>query len=85
MVERSLKIDNSADAKVQAASSLVSANRIPRALQLIDQAMKQGRMTDAQRVFALLTRSPQENPKVIAAIDQRYVAYYGDEGQRYAA
>ena len=57
MVERSLKIDNSADAKVQAASSLVSANRIPRALQLIDQAMKQGRMSDAQRVFALLTRS----------------------------
>ena len=57
MVERSLKIDNSADAKVQAASSLVSANRLPRALQLVDQAMRQGRMSDAQRVFALLTRS----------------------------
>lgn len=57
MVERSLKIDNSADAKLQAASSLVSANRIPRALQLVDQAMKQGRMSDAQRVYALLTRA----------------------------
>jgi tetratricopeptide (TPR) repeat protein len=57
MVERSLRIDNSPDAKVQAASSLISANRIERALQLIDQAMRQARMTDAQRVFALLTRA----------------------------
>ena len=57
MVERSLKIDSSVDAKIQAASSLTSANKTQRALQLLDQAMKQGRLSDAQRVLALLTRS----------------------------
>jgi tetratricopeptide (TPR) repeat protein len=84
MVERSLKIDASADAKIQAASSLTSANRIPRALQLIDQAMKQGRLSDSQMVFALLTRSQahsQGGDMVTAVKDARAArAIRDDEG-----
>lgn len=57
MVERSLLIDNSADAKITAAGSLTTANKIPRALQLIDQAVKQGKLSDAQMSFALMTRA----------------------------
>ena len=57
LVERSLLIDSSAEAKISAAGSLISANRIPRALQLIDQAVKQGKLSEAQMVFALMTRA----------------------------
>ena len=57
LVERSLLIDSSAEAKISAAGSLISANKIPRALQLVDQAVKQGRLSDAQMVFALMTRA----------------------------
>ncbi len=57
MVERSLKIDNSPAAKIQAAGSLVTANKTERALQLVDQAIREGRMSDGQMVFALLTRA----------------------------
>lgn len=57
MVERSLQIDSSADAKITAAGSLITANKISRALQLIDQAIKQGKLSDAQMSFALMTRA----------------------------
>jgi tetratricopeptide (TPR) repeat protein len=57
MVERSLLIDSSAEAKIQAAGSLTTANRIPRALQLIDQAVKQGGLNSSQMVFALMARA----------------------------
>ena len=57
LVERSLLIDSSADAKISAAGSLTTANKIPRALQLIDQAVKQGRLSDSQMVMALMTRA----------------------------
>lgn len=61
MVERSLKIDSSPEAKIQAAGSLTSANKTSRALQLVDQALKQGGLTQSQRVFALLTRAQAHN------------------------
>ena len=57
LVERSLKIDNSTDAKLQAAGSLIPANENARALQLIDQVMKSRDLTQSQRVYALLTRA----------------------------
>ena len=57
LVERSLLIDSSAEAKIQAAGSLTTANRIPRALQLVDQAVKQGGLSSSQMVFALMTRA----------------------------
>lgn len=57
MVERSLLIDASAEAKVQAAGSLITANKISRALQLIDQATKSGQLSEAQMAFALMTRA----------------------------
>ena len=57
LVERSLLIDSSAEAKISAAGSLTTANKIPRALQLIDQAVKQGRLSDSQMVMALMTRA----------------------------
>ena len=57
LVERSLLIDSSADAKISAAGSLTSANKIARALQLIDQAVKQSRLSESQMVFALLARA----------------------------
>lgn len=60
MVERSLKIDASADAKVQAAGTLATAGKTERALQLIDQAMRTP-MTTSQKVFALLTRAQAQN------------------------
>lgn len=57
LTERSLKIDSSPDAKIQAAGALTTANKTTRALALIDQAMKQGPLTPAQRVFGLMSRS----------------------------
>jgi tetratricopeptide (TPR) repeat protein len=60
MVERSLKIDASPEAKIQAAGTLATAGKTDRALQLVDQAMKSS-MTPSQRVFALLTRAQAHN------------------------
>lgn len=60
MVERSLKIDNSPDAKIQAANTLISAGKTDRAQQLIDQALKSN-VTAAQRVYGLLTRAQAFN------------------------
>jgi tetratricopeptide (TPR) repeat protein len=60
MVERSLKIDASVDAKVQAAGTLATAGKTERALQLVDQALKT-QMTTGQKVFALLTRAQAQN------------------------
>lgn len=57
MTEASLKIDNSADAKIQAAGALTTGNKTTRAIALIDQAMKQGRLTPEQQVFALMSRA----------------------------
>lgn len=57
MTERSLQIDSSPDAKIQAAGALTTANRTTRALALIEQAMKQGPLSPAQRVYALMSRS----------------------------
>ena len=57
LVERSLKIDNSTEAKLQAAGALIPANEHTRALQLIDQVLKARDLTPSQRVYALLTRS----------------------------
>lgn len=57
LVERSLLIDSSVEAKISAAGSLISANKIPRALQLVDQAIKQTKLSDGQMVFALMTRA----------------------------
>jgi len=57
MVERSLKIDNSAAAKIQAAGSLTSAGKTARALQLVDQAMREKKLSEAETIFALLTRA----------------------------
>ncbi len=57
LVERSLKIDNSTEAKLQAAGALIPANENTRALQLIDQVLKARDLTPSQRVYALLTRS----------------------------
>lgn len=56
MTERSLKIDSSPDAKIQAAGALTTANKTTRALALIDQAMRQGALSPDQRVFALMSR-----------------------------
>lgn len=57
LVERSLKIDNSIDAKLQAASTLIPANENARAMQLVDQVMKARDLSPAQRVYALMTRA----------------------------
>ena len=57
LIDRSLKIDSSPDAKIQAAGSLTTANKTTRALALIDQAMKQGPLTPEQQVYALMSRS----------------------------
>ncbi len=57
MVERSLKIDNSPAARIQAAGSLTSAGKTARALQLVDQAMREKKLSEAETVFALLTRA----------------------------
>lgn len=56
MTERSLRIDSSPDAKIQAAGALTTANKTTRALALIDQAMHQGPLSPNQRVFALMSR-----------------------------
>jgi tetratricopeptide (TPR) repeat protein len=56
LTERSLKIDSSPEAKIQAASALTTANKTQRALALIDQAMKQGGLTALQQVFAHMAR-----------------------------
>lgn len=56
MVERSLRIDASPEAKIQAAGTLATAGRTERALQLVDQALK-AQLPTAQRVFGLLTRA----------------------------
>jgi len=61
MVERSLKIDNSPAAKIQAAGSLTSAGKTARALQLVDQAMREKKLNEAETVFALLTRAQAHN------------------------
>lgn len=55
MIDRSLKIDNSAEAKIQAASTLTSASKTQRALALVDQAMKQGGLSPNQQVAAHMT------------------------------
>lgn len=57
MTEESLKIDNSPDAKIQAAGALTTANKTTRAIALIDQAMKQGPLSSEQQVFALMSRA----------------------------
>lgn len=57
MVERSLKIDNTPSAKIQAAGSLASAGKTARALQLVDQAMREKKLNEAETIFALLTRA----------------------------
>jgi tetratricopeptide (TPR) repeat protein len=61
MVERSLKIDASPEAKIQAAGTLATAGKTDRALQLVDQALKSADLTKSQRVFALLTRAQAHN------------------------
>jgi tetratricopeptide (TPR) repeat protein len=74
MVERSLKIDNSIDAKLQAAGSLIPANKNARALQLVDQVMKARDLSLSQRVFALVTRAQahgQEGNFEAAVVDAR--------------
>ena len=60
MVERSLKIDASPEAKIQAAGTLATAGKTARALQLVDEAMK-APMGNSQKVFALLTRAQAYN------------------------
>lgn len=57
MTDLSLKIDSSADAKIEAAGALTSANKTARALALVDQAMKQGPLSSSQQVFALMSRA----------------------------
>ncbi len=57
MTDLSLKIDSSADAKIEAAGALTSANKTTRARALVDQAMKQGPLTSSQQVFALMSRA----------------------------
>lgn len=60
MVERSLKIDASPEAKIQAAGTLATAGKTERALQLVEQALKTP-MPNSQKVFALLTRAQAQN------------------------
>ena len=60
MVERSLKIDSSVDAKIQAAGTLATAGKTVRAMQLVDQALKSN-LSPPQRVFALLTKAQVHN------------------------
>jgi tetratricopeptide (TPR) repeat protein len=55
MTERALKIDPSPEGKFQAASALTSVNKTQRALALIEQAMKQGRLNPTQQVTAHMT------------------------------
>ena len=57
MTNESLKIDNSADAKIQAASALTTGNKTSRAVQLVNEALKQGSLTSEQQVFGLMTRA----------------------------
>jgi len=76
MVERSLKIDTSPDAKIQAAGTLVTAGKTQRALQLVDEAMRAPLMT-SQKVFGLLTRAQAHNQagNLMAAVDAARQAY----------
>ncbi len=71
LTERSLKIDASAEAKVQAAGALTSAGKTDRAIALIDQAMKQGGLSREQRVFALMARGQAhlQGGNVAGAVD----------------
>lgn len=90
MVERSLKIDNSAEAKIQAAGSLISANKTERALQLVDQAMRQTRLNEQQTVFALLTRSQAHSqagdlPRAVAAAREARKINDDDSTQQFLA
>lgn len=55
MTQRSLKIDPSPAAKIQAASALTSANKTQQALTLIAEAMQQGKLDANQRVAAHMT------------------------------
>jgi tetratricopeptide (TPR) repeat protein len=57
MTNESLKIDSSADAKIQAASALTTGNKTTRAVQLVNEALKQGSLTSEQQVFGLMTRA----------------------------
>lgn len=57
MVERSLRIDDSPEARLQAAGTLITANRTDRALQLVDQVLREKTLDTPQKVYALLTRS----------------------------
>lgn len=52
MVERALKIDPGAEAKLQAANALTTANKTQRALALVDQALKQRGLDPSQQVAA---------------------------------
>ncbi len=52
MVDRALNIDPGAEAKIQAANALTSANRTQRALALVDQALKQRGLDPSQQVAA---------------------------------
>ncbi len=60
MVERSLKIDSSVDAKIQAAGTLATAGKTTRSLQLVDQALRVN-LSSSQKVFALLTKAQALN------------------------
>ncbi|MDP3740667.1 MAG: hypothetical protein Q8R02_24990 [Hyphomonadaceae bacterium] len=55
MTEAALKIDSSAESKVQAASALTAASRTERAVQLIDQALRAG-LVPQQQVQAQITK-----------------------------
>lgn len=80
MVERSLKIDASPEAKIQAAGTLATAGKTDRALQLVDQALKAD-ITKAQRVFALLTRAQAHNQggNLMAAVQAAREAHALDD------
>ena len=82
MVERSLKIDASPEAKIQAAGTLATAGKTDRALQLVDQALKAD-ITKSQRVFALLTRAQAHNQggNLMAAVQAAREAHALDDDE----
>jgi tetratricopeptide (TPR) repeat protein len=55
LTDRALAIDSSADAKLSAAAALTSAGYTDRAINLIDQAIRQG-IPDEQKLFALMSK-----------------------------
>lgn len=70
MTDASLKIDNSAEAKIQAASALTTGNKTTRAVQLVNDALKQGALTPEQQVYGLMTRAQAHSQagNVMAAV-----------------